>query len=164
MQGEVTGIKEDLNGLTSTVNNNAGSISQLAQMANSIETTVANLDASTASSIKQNADSISSVVQNLNKSPAETGYSAFTQMQDAINLRVAKDDLISQINATPSGVYIAGKVIKIDGDTSIGQNVISGDSIQSGSISAAKLDVKSLSAITATIGTLRTATSGARMI
>ena len=139
------------------------SISQLTQRANSIETTVADLDASTATSIKQNADSISSVVQNLNKSPAETGYSAFTQMQDAINLRVAKDDLISQINATPSGVYIAGKVIKIDGDTVIGQNVISGDSIQSGSISAAKLDVKSLSAITATIGTLRTATSGARM-
>jgi hypothetical protein len=41
-------------------------------------------------------------------------------------------------------------------------NSVTTNAINTGAVTAAKIDVTSLSAITATIGTLRTATSGAR--
>jgi hypothetical protein len=42
-------------------------------------------------------------------------------------------------------------------------NSISTDSLQADAVTAEKIDVTQLSAISATIGTLRTSTSGARM-
>ena len=84
-------------------------------------------------------------------------------MQDDINLRVAKGDVISQINLDKTGATIDGKLLHVTGDTVIEKNVIAKGMIQAGAVTADKLDVSSLSAITATIGTLRTKASGARM-
>ena len=65
-------------------------------------------------------------------------------------------------------------MLHVTGDTVIEKNVIAKGMIQSGavttdnlaagSVTAEKMDVKSLSAITATIGTFQSATSGRRVV
>lgn len=98
-------------------------------------------------------------------------YTAITQLGDDINLRVKKGDVINQINLSPDGVQIDGKFLHVTGDTKFERGVIAknieagsiqGDRIVAGSIGADRLRVAELSAITAKIGTLRTADSGAR--
>lgn len=42
-----------------------------------------------------------------------------TQLSDAINLRVAKGDVINQINLDTSGILISGKKLILDGDTTV---------------------------------------------
>lgn len=84
-------------------------------------------------------------------------------MEDAIELRVKDSEIVSKINMSKENITIDSKLIHITGDTVFDNNVITKGMIQAGAVTADKMDVTSLSAITATIGTLRTATSGARM-
>ena len=116
-----------------------------------------------ASAIAQNSTSITAVVTNLNTKDGYKNYTALSQLGDAINLRVAKNDVINQINLTSETTTIDGKHLHVTGDTVFDKNVIVSGMIQSGAVTADKLSVDSLSAITATIGTLRTKTSGARL-
>jgi|GEM_PF-2229988 len=53
-----------------------------------------------------------------------TDYSQITQLQDSINLRVAKDDIVSQINLSPESILIDGKRTHITGTTTINNGVI----------------------------------------
>src|SRR5690625_3514472 len=46
-------------------------------------------------------------------------YTQYSQLSDAINLRVAKGDVINQINLDTSGVLISGKKLVLDGDTTV---------------------------------------------
>lgn len=212
LQNMLTGVQKNLDGLTSTVNDQAGQVSQLKQRADSIETTVTNNKKSqdgvnssvqtqisqvsqkadgisstvatitnalnkapskspyksitqlkqtadsisstvsankTAqdktnqklqSSIKQNATSITSIINNLSDSTkAAANYSAFTQLQDAINLRVKKGDVINQINVSDESILIDGKKVHITGDTVFDNNVITKGMIQAGAVTADKL-------------------------
>ena len=136
------------------------------------------------STIQKNSDSIVSIVGNLSKSPEESGYSALTQLKDAVDLRVKKGEVISEINLSPEGATINGKYLHITGDTKFDKdvsidgmlhaNAVSADMIQANAITSEKiaskaittdkLAVKSLSAITATIGTLQTKETGARTV
>lgn len=116
-----------------------------------------------ASAIAQNSTSITAVVTNLNSKDGYKNYTALSQLGDAINLRVAKNDVINQINLTSETTTIDGKHLHVTGNTVFDKNVIVSGMIQAGAVTADKLSVDSLSAITATIGTLRTATSGARI-
>ena len=125
------------------------------------------------SQITQQANRITSVISSLNKNPSESGYSAISQLQDGINARVVKGDVINQINMTATGTKIDGKYLHITGTTWIDNDVIvsgmirsgavSADKIASRSITADKLNVDSLSAMSANIGLLRTRSSGARV-
>lgn len=116
-----------------------------------------------ASAIAQNSMSITAVVTNLNTKDGYKNYTALSQLGDAINLRVEKNDVINQINMTSETTTIDGKHLHVTGNTVFDKNVIVSGMIQSGAVTADKLSVDSLSAITATIGTLRTKTSGARL-
>lgn len=115
-----------------------------------------------ASAIAQNSTSITAVVTNLNNKDGYKNYTALSQLGDAINLRVAKNDVINQINLTSETTTIDGKHLHVTGNTVFDKNVVVSGMIQAGAVTADKLSVDSLSAITATIGTLRTKTSGAR--
>ena len=64
---------------------------------------------------------------------------------------------------TSETTTIDGKHLHVTGNTVFDKNVVVSGMIQAGAVTADKLSVDSLSAITATIGTLRTATSGARI-
>ena len=97
------------------------------------------------SQIKQNADSITSVVTNLSDSDkAKNNYSAIAQLQDDIDLRVAKDDIINQINISKESILIDGNKTHITGDTKIDKNVIVGGMIAANSITAEKLSSETI--------------------
>lgn len=161
---------------------NKGVATQLKQLSDSINSDVANKIKNVTSSVQQQADRITSIVTSLNggngNSDGKDGFSVITQLRDAINLRVETKDfngknILNQINLTPKGTTIKGQYLEIDATTKIGNNIISGNMIKSGAISADKiaakaitadkLNVSSLSAVCATIGTLRTKTTGARV-
>jgi hypothetical protein len=113
------------------------------------------------------------LVANLNKTDGYTNYSALVQLNNAIELRVKSDEVISKINISPETITIDGKYIHITGNTIFDSNIISNgmlqansvtaDKLAANSVSADKMNVTSLDAICATIGTLRTKTSGSRV-
>ena len=106
---------------------------------------------------------VTTIVSNLgNLMLAKANYSAIAQMTDAINLRVQKGDVINQINVSPTTTTIDGKYLHIKSTTVIDNNVIVSRMLAAKAVTADKLAVTSLSAITANIGLLRTKTSGAR--
>lgn len=107
---------------------------------------------------------VTTIVSNLgNLMLAKANYSAIAQMTDAINLRVQKGDVINQINLSPTTTTIAGKYLHVTGETVFDNNVIVSRMLATKAITADKLAVTSLSAITANIGLLRTKTSGERL-
>lgn len=120
------------------------SISKLYQTSNEITTTVQQnktaqdkTNQTLQSSIKQNATSITSIINNLSDSTkAAANYSAFTQLQDAINLRVKKGDVINQINVSDESILIDGKKVHITGNTVFDNNVIAKGMIQAGAVTA----------------------------
>ena len=103
------------------------------------------------------------ITDNLNQADGYKNYTALTQLNDAINLRVKADDVVNQINISKESILIDGNKVHITGKTTIDNNVIVGKMLVAHAVTADKIDVSSLSAITATIGTLRTKTSGARV-
>lgn len=108
---------------------------------------------------------VTTIVSNLgNLMLAKANYSAIAQMTDAINLRVQKGDVINQINLSPTTTTINGKYLHVTGQTVFDNNVIVSRMLAAKAVTADKLAVTSLSAITAKIGTLQTATSGARTV
>ena len=108
------------------------------------------------SRITQLSDTISQSVKN----KIDGVNSRITQLDDTVNLRVAKQlsgkadkaSLISQINICPEAITIDGKYIHVTGNTKFDKNVIVGGALQAGSVSADKLKVDSLSAISASLG------------
>lgn len=108
------------------------------------------------------AASVNAVVDNLNSTDGYKNYTALTQLHDAINLRVKKGDVINQINLSDTTTTIDGQHLHVTGKTVFDDNVIVSRTLAAKSVTADKINVTSLSAITATIGLLRTKTSGAR--
>ena len=96
--------------------------------------------------------------------------SQITQISSDIELKVTEAmnsldgaELVSRINLSPAGTRIDGKLLHVTGDALFDKNIITKGMIQAGAVTADKMQVDSLSSITATIGTLRTKTSGARV-
>jgi hypothetical protein len=118
-------------------------------------------------------NSVIQLVKNLNTTDGASKYSALVQLIDSIELRVKNDEVISKINISPETITIDGKYIHCTGDTVFDKNIIakgmiqSGavttDNLEAGAVTAKQMTVNSLSAICATIGTLRTKTSGSRV-
>ena len=153
----ITQLQANINGVSSVVSVNKSdtdkAISQVSQKADSISSTVSankttqdDINASLTSKIQQNADSITSVVTNLgDPDKAKENYSAISQMQDDINLRVVKGDVISQINLDKTGATIDGKLVHITGDTVIEKNVIAKGMIQAGAVTTDNLATETIS-------------------
>lgn len=96
--------------------------------------------------------------------------SRITELAGSIDLQVKKSigeidggELVSRINLSQSGVYIAGKLIHITGATKFDDNVIVNKMIQANAVTADKLHVGNLSAVSSTIGLLRSRETGARV-
>ena len=120
-------------------------VAELTKTDDEIKATVQDNTTKMSSQIKQNADSITSVVTNLSDSDkAKKNYSAIAQLNDDIALRVAKDDVINQINISKESILIDGNKTHITGDTKIDKNVIVGGMIAAGSITADKLSASTL--------------------
>ena len=139
-----------------------------------------------ASKLVQLDKGITQKVSDLNKNLS----GQITTLSEGIDLRVTHaidnmsgQDIVSRINLSPEGTRIDGKLLHVTGQALFDNNIItegmlqansvsadkiqalsiSSDKLQADSVTADKLKVNSLDAITATIGTLRTKTSGARV-
>lgn len=179
---QISQIKQDAASLTSTVQSNKTAqdevnssvdtqISQIKQDATSLSSTVSankasqdKVNSSLTSKITQTSEAVTTVVSNLNDSTKAKSYSAIAQMSNAIATKITQGDMTSYLQQDHTGFYIKGSLVNIDGTTKIGDNVITKDMIQSKAVTAEKMDVESLSAITATIGTFQSATSGRRVV
>ena len=95
--------------------------------------------------ITQNADKITSVVTNLsNSDKAKQNYSAIAQLNNDISLKVAKNDVINQINVSNESIRIDGKKVHVTGDTKFDNNVIVGGMIAAHAITADKLSANTM--------------------
>nr|DAN41219.1 MAG TPA: tail protein [Caudoviricetes sp.] len=112
--------------------------------------------------VQTTKESVSSIVAKLSGNPQESGYSAITQIYNGLQLKVNQGDVVAAINVAPGGVKIDGRLLHITGNTIIDGNVIANHMLQAGAITADKLAVESLSAVSAKIGKLRTKDTGAR--
>ena len=122
------------------------------------------------STIEQTNTAISNVVVKMDAATNKKleSYSTITQTQDAISLAVKNIDLdgntlVSKINLANGGILLDGKLIHITGQTLFDDDIVTKKMLQAGSVDASKINVESLSAITARIGVLKTADTGARM-
>ena len=152
----ISQLQVNINGLTSTVQDNKSAtdtqISQIKQNANSLSSTVQtyhtdanNKISGLSSKITQNANSITSVVTNLSDSgKAKKNYSAIAQLNNDIALRVAKGDVINQINISKESILIDGKKVHITGDTHFDNNVVVRGMIAAGAITADKLSASTI--------------------
>ncbi|ANR70118.1 hypothetical protein AXF19_03340 [Selenomonas sp. oral taxon 126] len=113
--------------------------------------------------VRQTQDSVSSIVARLSGNPQDSGYSAITQLHNGLQLKVNQGDVVSAINVAPWGVRIDGRLLHITGNTQFDGNIIANHMIQAGAVTADKLSVGSLSAISANIGLLRTRSWGERV-
>lgn len=88
--------------------------------------------------------------------------SQITQISKGIELKVTNAlgkldgrELISRINLTPAGTRIDGKLLHVTGEALFDNNIITKGMIQAGAVTADKMQVDSLSSITANIGDLK---------
>lgn len=87
--------------------------------------------------------------------------SQITQISNGIELKVTNAlnnldgaALVSRINLSPAGTRIDGKLLHVTGEALFDNNIIAKGMIQAGAVSADKMQVDSLSSITANVGDL----------
>ena len=126
LKSEVGTVKSDVNGFNS----------KLIDQANAFQRTVSDLNKSTTSQITQISKGLELKV---------------TQAINSLDGR----EIVSRINLTPTGTKIDGKLLHVTGQTVFDDNVIARRMIQAKAISADKISVDNLAAISANIGSLR---------
>lgn len=107
------------------------------------------------SSITQLSNSIDAKVQNL-----QSGLSTrITQLDNAIKSQVLSGDkVMSAITQYTGGTRIDGKLLHVTGLTKFDDNIITDKMLKANSVTADKIKADSLSAITATLGDVRSGT------
>ena len=91
------------------------------------------------------------------KSDLTGTQSRITQLSNSVDMRINSLDgkeLISRINLSPTGTRIDGRLLHVTSDAVFDQNVITKGMIQAGAVTADKMQVDSLSAITQNVGEL----------
>lgn len=91
------------------------------------------------------------------KSDITGTQSRITQLSNSVDLRLNSlngKELISRINLSPTGTRIDGRLLHVTSDAVFDQNVITKGMIQAGAVTADKMQVDSLSAITQNVGEL----------
>ncbi|MEN6384001.1 MAG: phage tail protein [Phycisphaerales bacterium] len=148
--------------IAKTVSDNKASfdvtINGITQTVTSNKATQDGINSSLSTQINTQAGQITQITSNV-----QGAYTAIAQNTEAIQLRATKDDVNALINISSSGVItIKAELLDITAQSHFANGIIAEGMIQSKAVTADKMDIESLSAITATIGTLRTATTGAR--
>lgn len=92
------------------------------------------------------SDQISSKVDN------GTFSTQMSQLSDQINLRVMKDQVLTQLNLSPSGVYIKGDLIQLDGNVKMATAFVTKLYADSGFVT--NFETKAFNAVKAKIGQL----------
>lgn len=115
-------------------------------LSDTFATKVSDMDEQLTSRITQTADTI-----NLRVNGAQEEINTVTGQ---LEKKADKDKLLAQINMSKETLTLEGRLIHIDGDTVIDGNVITNEMLQAKSVTADKMKVDTLSAITANVGDL----------
>ena len=126
LKSEVGTVKTDLNGFNS----------KLVDQAKAFQRTVADLNTNTATQITQISKGLE------------------LKVSQAINSLDGRE-IVSRINLTPAGTKIDGKLLHVTGQTVFDDNVIARRMIQAKAVSADKISVENLAAVSANIGSLK---------
>lgn len=126
LKGEVGTVKTSVNGFES----------KLIDQANAFQRYVSDLNSNVNSQITQISNGIELKVTN-----------ALNNLDGAA--------LVSRINLSPAGTRIDGKLLHVTGEALFDNNIITKGMIQAGAVSADKMQVDSLSTITANVGDLK---------
>lgn len=126
LKGEVGTVKTSINGFES----------KLIDQANAFQRSVSDLNSNVSSQITQISNGIELKVTN-----------ALNNLDGAA--------LVSRINLSPAGTRIDGKLLHVTGEALFDNNIITKGMLQAGSVTADKMQVDSLSTITANIGDLK---------
>lgn len=126
LKGEVGTVKNSVNGFES----------KLIDQANAFQRSVSDLNSNVNSQITQISNGIELKVTN-----------AINSLDGAA--------LVSRINLSPAGTRIDGKLLHVTGAALFDNNIITKGMLQAGSVTADKMQVNSLSSITANIGDLK---------
>lgn len=125
---------------------------------NKVVQTVNNQITGISSKVTQLNDLINSSVANVNQNIS----SQITQLTNSIDLKVQNginsisgDTLISRINLSSSGTRIDGKLLHVTGKAKFDDNIITNKMLQANAVTAEKIKVDNLSAISANVGTLK---------
>lgn len=125
LKGEVGSVKTSVNGFES----------KLIDQANAFQHSISDLNSNVSSQITQISNGIELKVTN-----------AINSLDGAA--------LVSRINLSPAGTRIDGKLLHVTGEALFDNNIITKGMLQAGSVTADKMQVDSLSTITANIGDL----------
>ena len=126
LKGEVGTVKTSVNGFES----------KLIDQANAFQHSISDLNSNVSSQITQISNGIELKVTN-----------AINSLDGAA--------LVSRINLSPAGTRIDGKLLHVTGAALFDNNIITKGMLQAGSVTADKMQVDSLSSITANIGDLK---------
>lgn len=126
LKGEVGTVKTSVNGFES----------KLIDQANAFQRSVSDLNSNVNSQITQISNGIELKVTN-----------ALNNLDGAA--------LVSRINLSPAGTRIDGKLLHVTGAAVFDDNIITKKMLQAGSVTADKMQVDSLSTITANVGDLK---------
>jgi len=126
LQGEMGTVKTNVNGLNS----------KIIDQANAYQRSLSDLNKNVTSQITQISNGIELKVSN-----------AINSLDGAA--------LVSRINLSPAGTRIDGKLLHVTGAALFDNNIITKGMLQAGSVTADKMQVDSLSTITANIGDLK---------
>ena len=126
LKGEVGTVKTSVNGFES----------KLIDQANAFQRSISDLNSNVNSQITQISNGIELKVTN-----------AINSLDGAA--------LVSRINLSPAGTRIDGKLLHVTGAALFDNNIITKGMLQAGSVTADKMQVDSLSSITANIGDLK---------
>ena len=103
--------------------------------------------------LTQTANAYSTQVQSLTTNMA----AQFSQLSEGIDLKLKAlngDEIVSRINLSSTGTRISGKLLHVTGDALFDNNIITKQMLAAKAVSADKMDVGELSAISGNLGTI----------
>ena len=160
LDGEITkSVNNKLQGLESRIIQLDNTIdSKITDKVNKAETRITQTTNSILSTVKGEVSNLGKQVSNFSQTINGIEFKVERQIkegvQDGLKGKADKDKLISQMNLAPERIKLDSRLIHISGDTLFDDNVIVGGALKSKSITADKMNVESLSAISANMGTL----------
>lgn len=98
--------------------------------------------------------SISDLNKNVNAQITQISNGVELKVTEALN-SLTGSEIVSRINLTPAGTRIDGRLLHVTGQALFDDNIITNKMLQAKSVTADKMQVDSLSAITANVGELK---------
>lgn len=126
LSNEVGTVKSDISGLSST----------LVDQATGFQRSLSDLNKHLSSQITQVASGVE------------------LKVKDALN-SLTGSEIVSRINLTPAGTRIDGRLLHVTGQALFDDNIVTNKMLQAKAVTADKMQVDSLSAITANVGELK---------